>query len=76
MKNTTQAKPSAWSLAEEVPEGADLGSLHAPVTKKVPSWCDGKSSSGSWMVSAAKTSGGVDWRPWVVPTESRAAHIQ
>ena len=50
MKNTTQAEPSAWSLAEEVPEGIDLGSLHAPVAKKappgvmeraalVPGWC-------------------------------------
>ena len=68
MKNTTQAKPSALSLAEEVPEGTDLGSLHAPVTKKVPSWCDGKSSSGSRMVSAAESSGGIYWRTWVVPT--------
>ena len=50
MKNTTQVEPSAWSLAEEVPEGTDLGSLRAPVTKKappgvmeraalVPGWC-------------------------------------
>ena len=49
MKNTTQVEPS-WSLAEEVPEGTDLGSLRAPVTKKappgvmeraalVPGWC-------------------------------------
>ena len=28
MKNTTQVEPSAWSLAEEVHEGTDLG---APV---------------------------------------------
>ena len=50
MKNTTQVEPSAWSLAEEVPEGTDLGSLRAPVTKRappgvmeraalVPGWC-------------------------------------
>ena len=74
MKNTTQAEPSAWSLAD-VSEGTDFGSL-GPGDKEGSSWCDGKGSSGSWMVSAAKTSGGVDWRPWVVPTESRAAHIQ
>ena len=35
MKNTTQPEPSAWSLAD-VSEGTDLGSLCAPVTKKVP----------------------------------------
>ena len=69
MENTTQAEPSAWSLAEEVPEGTDLGSLHAPVTKKVPSWCDGKSSSGSRIVSAAKSNGGVNWRTCVVSTQ-------
>ena len=50
MKNTTQVEPSAWSLAEEVPEGTDLGSVHALKTKKappgvmeraalVPGWC-------------------------------------
>ena len=50
MKNAAQAEPSAWSLAEEAPEGTDLGSLRAPVTKKappgvmeraalVPGWC-------------------------------------
>ena len=50
MKNTTQVEPSAWSLAEEVPEGTDLGSVHALETKKappgvmvraalVPGWC-------------------------------------
>ena len=50
MKNTTQVEPSAWSLAEEVPEGTDLGSLCALVTKRappgvmvraalVPGWC-------------------------------------
>ena len=37
MKNATQAEPSAWSLAEEVHEGTDLGSLHTLVTKKAPS---------------------------------------
>ena len=36
MKNTTQAEPFAWSLAEEVLEGTDLGSLRAPVTRKAP----------------------------------------
>ena len=37
MKNATQAEPSAWSPAEEVHEGTDLGSLHTLVTKKAPS---------------------------------------
>ena len=36
MKNTTQDEPSAWSLAEEVPKGMDLGSVHALGTKKAP----------------------------------------
>ena len=36
MKITTQGEPSAWSLVEKMPEGTDLGSLCAPVTKKVP----------------------------------------
>ena len=36
MKNKAQVEPSAWSLAEEAPDGTDLGSLHAPVTKKPP----------------------------------------
>ena len=36
MKHTNQVEPSAWSLAEEVPEGTDLGSVRAPVTKKAP----------------------------------------
>ena len=35
MKDTTQVEPSAWSLAEEVPEGTDLGSLPAPVTRRL-----------------------------------------
>ena len=50
MKNTTQTEPSAWSLAQQVPEGIDLGSPRALVTKKappcvmeraaqVPGWC-------------------------------------
>ena len=34
MKDTTQVEPSAWSLAEEVPEGTDLGSLLAPSIEK------------------------------------------
>ena len=29
MKNTAQAEPSAWSLAEEAPDGIHLGSLRA-----------------------------------------------
>ena len=36
MKITTQGEPSAWSLAEKMPEGTDLGSLCAPVTKRAP----------------------------------------
>ena len=36
MRNTTQGEPSAWSLAEKMPEGTDLGSLCAPVTKRAP----------------------------------------
>ena len=31
-----QVEPSAWSLAEEAPEGTDLGSLCARATKKAP----------------------------------------
>ena len=34
MKNMAQVELSAWSLAEEAPEGTDLGSLCAPATKK------------------------------------------
>ena len=29
MKNAAQAEPSAWSLAEEAPEGTDVGSLRS-----------------------------------------------
>ena len=36
MKNTTQAEPSTWSLAEAVLEGTDFGALRAPVTRKAP----------------------------------------
>ena len=36
MKNMAQVEPSAWSLAEEAPEGTDLGSLCARATKKAP----------------------------------------
>ena len=36
MKNKAHVEPSAWSLAEEVPDGTHLGSLHAPATKKAP----------------------------------------
>ena len=71
--NTTQAEPSAWSLAEDVPEGR-LGFSLCPCDKEGSFWCDGKSSSGSRMVSAAKSSGGVGWSSWVLPTHSRAAH--
>ena len=67
MENTTQAEPSAWSLAEEVLEGIDLGSLHALVTRKAPPGVKER-AAGSHMVSAAESSGGVDWRTWVVPT--------
>ena len=75
MKNTTQAEPSAWSLAD-VSEGTDFGSL-CPGDKEGSSCCDQKSSFGSsWMVSAAESSGGVGWSSWVVPTQSRAAHLQ
>ena len=40
MKNAAQAEPSAWSLAEEAPEGTDLGSLRSSgVTGQLPSGC-------------------------------------
>ena len=56
MENTTQAEPSAWSLAEEVLEGIDLGSLHALVTRKAPPGVKER-AAGSHMVSAAESSG-------------------
>ena len=45
-----------------------LGFSPCPGDKEGPSWCDEKSSSDSQIVSAAESSGGVDWRTWVVPT--------
>lgn len=45
MKNAAQAEPSAWSLAEEAPEGTDLGSLRSSrVTGQLPSGLRARSS--------------------------------
>ena len=67
MKNATQAEPSAWSLAEEVHEGTDLGSLHTLVTKKAPSGVMKRAALvPGWCLQASlavESTGELGWYP-------------
>ena len=67
MKNTTQVEPSAWSLAEEVHEGTDLGSLHILVTKKAPSGVMKRAALvPGWCLQASlavESTGELGWYP-------------
>lgn len=70
---STLVRHALLGMDKEKP--GEMGSLHAPVTKKPPGLMEGAAPVPKWHQLAAKFSSGIEWKTWAIQAWSVAGHL-